>query len=173
MHARIHQKSKLAREIGPRQALIKNLVDSIILYERITTTQAKAKTFAPYFVRLVTKAKKGTLADKRAIHAAVDSTVAAQKLITELVKAWDDRAGGYTRIVKVANRFGDNSPMAVVELVLPANFGKKPVAKDSASVKTAKTSTKLDQKQVKSDAKAKTKTTVKLAPAKTKKVGAR
>ncbi len=125
MHARIHTTSKLSREIGPRRALVKGMVDSLILYERITTTEAKAKVVAPYFEKLVTRAKRGNLADVRHIIAHTASPIAAQKLITELADGFADRNGGYTRIIKVGARRGDNASMAVLELVLPKDFGKK------------------------------------------------
>lgn len=136
MHARIHTTSKLSREIGPRRALVKGMVDSLILYERITTTEAKAKVVAPYFEKLVTRAKRGNLADTRHIIAHTASPIAAQKLITELADGFADRNGGYTRIIKIGTRRGDNANMAVVELVLPKDFGKKVADKSAADKKT-------------------------------------
>lgn len=124
MHAHIKHKRKLSLKVGPRRALVRGLVDSLILYERIETTEAKAKAIAPVFERLVTQAKKGTLAGKRQVYSEVLSSVAGEKLLSELVLGFADRNGGYTRIIKTGNRRGDNAPMAIVELVLPDDFDK-------------------------------------------------
>lgn len=172
MHAHYHTKSTLSRTIGPRRALIKGLVDSLILYEHITTTQTRAKTIIPYFDNLVTQAKKGTLASTRTIIARTANPVAAQKLTTELVEAFRDRQGGYTRTIKIGNRRGDNAPMVVIELILPEDFdnmkpntkseakaeAKTPVAKSVAQKSTVK---KPAQTKIKANTKAKAKTKTK------------
>ncbi len=151
MHAHYHTSSKLSRTIGPRRALVKSLVDSLILYERITTTQARAKVLVPYFDKLVTRAKRGNLADIRHIVAHTANPVAAQKLTTELVEAWRDRNGGYTRTIKINTRRGDGAPMVVVELILPENF--EPKKSESPEKTTEKTSATEPKK---TNAKAKT-----------------
>lgn len=165
MHYHGHSQPKLSRKIGPRRALLKSLVDNLILYEKIETTEMKAKALAPYFERLVTKAKKKNLHNNRQIFAATSSHVAAQKLIYELVDGFKDRHGGYTRIIKIGNRRGDNAPMAVVELVLPENFGveEKPDADQTKTAdnkaiptkSTDKAKTKADQPKVQQKAKTK------------------
>lgn len=144
MHARIKHKRKLSRKIGPRQALVRGLVDSLILYERIETTEAKAKTVAPVFERLVTHAKKDSLAGKRKVYSEVSSKIAGEKLISELTLGFQDRQGGYTRIIKTGYRRGDNAPMALVELVLPDNFDElvqenRKIQEQKAAPKTKKT----------------------------------
>ncbi len=123
---------KLSLQRDQRTALIRGLVNSLVLHESITTTEAKAKEIAPVFERLVTKAKAGTLHTQRQVRSVLLTENAIQKLFQELTPAFAERNGGYTRIIKVANRRGDNAPMAVVSLVLPAKKAEK-----SASAETA------------------------------------
>jgi len=138
MHAHYHTKSTLSRKAGPRRALVKGLVDSLILYEHITTTQTRAKAIVPYFDNLVTQAKKGTLASTRTIIARTANPVAVQKLTTELVEAFRDRQGGYTRTIKIGNRRGDNAPMVMIELILPDDFDSKAVKSEAETPKSTK-----------------------------------
>lgn len=125
MHAHYHTTSKLSRKIDPRRALIKSLLESLVLYERIETTEAKAKAIKPVFDRLVTRAKKGGLHNVRAIHATLGSKVAADKLTQELVIGFESRNSGYTRLIKTGYRRGDAASMVVVELVLDDDFEAK------------------------------------------------
>jgi large subunit ribosomal protein L17 len=146
MHRPGYQGRKLQREAGPRRALIRGQLTSLVLHEAITTTEAKAKEVAPRFERLVTHAKKETLAGGRMLRQELLTESAVQKLIQELKPAFDGRQGGYTRIIKLANRRGDNAPMVQLSLVLnevktapvaeatPA----KPAAKKPATKKTEK-----------------------------------
>ena len=132
MHRHGYQQKKLQRAAGPRKALIRGQVTSLVLHEQITTTEAKAKEIAPQFERLVTKAKKGDLHNQRQLRAVLLTEVASQKMIYELAPAFAERNGGYTRIIKIANRRGDNAKMAVIQLVLPE---KKAVAAKPATEK--------------------------------------
>ena len=122
MHRHAYKDKKLSLKAGPRRALTRGLIDSLILYERIETTQVRARAIVPDFERLVTKAKKGDLHNARQVMSAVISPVAGEKLLKELALGFADRNGGYTRVIKTGNRRGDNAPMAVIELVLPDNF---------------------------------------------------
>ncbi|MBP9827154.1 50S ribosomal protein L17 [Candidatus Saccharibacteria bacterium] len=124
MHAHYHTTSKHSRAIGPRKALVRSLLESLILFERIETTEAKAKTIKPAFDKLVTKAKKGGLANIRAIHAVLPTT-AAEKLTQELVHGFADRPSGYTRLTKTGYRRGDAASMVMVELALDSDFEDK------------------------------------------------
>lgn len=143
MHARVKSHRKLSRKIGPRKALIKGLVDSLILYERIETTETRAKTIVPVFEKLVTSAKKNTLAGTRQVYSQLSSPIAAEKLTQELVLGFEGRQGGYARIIKIGNRRGDNAPMAIVELVLPEDFDKVVLAaRKERAEKSDKTSSK-------------------------------
>lgn len=128
MHRHGYKQRKLQRAAGPRRALVRGQVTSLVLQEQITTTEAKAKEIAPQFERLVTKAKKADLNSWRQIRAVLLTDKATQKLVTEIAPAFGKRNGGYTRVVKLGNRRGDNAPMAAVQLT------EKPVA---ASAKPA------------------------------------
>ena len=156
MHRHAYRSRKLSKAAGPRRALLRGLVDSLILYERIETTEARAREIAPITEKLITKAKKQDLHNYRQILAAVSSPVAGQKLYYELAAGFEGRDGGYTRIIKTGNRRGDNAPMAVVELVLPENFGtdkvKAEAEKESAKPATKKTEAKKDDKATKKPA---------------------
>jgi len=104
---------------------MKGLLESLVLYERIETTEAKAKAVKPAFDKLVTKAKRGSLHDIRTIHAELGSKIAADKLIQELVHGFESRNSGYTRLTKTGWRRGDAAEMVLVELVLDTDFEDK------------------------------------------------
>lgn len=135
MHRHGYQGRKLQLEAGPRKALVRGLLTSLVMHESITTTEAKAKEIAPQFERLVTKAKKGDLHNQRQLRAVLLTEVASQKMIYELAPAFAERNGGYTRIIKVANRRGDNAKMAVIQLVLPEKKATTPAKEDKKDVK--------------------------------------
>lgn len=148
MHAHYHTISKLSRKIGPRKAVLKGLLESLVLYERIETTEAKAKALKPTFDKLVTKAKRGNLHDLRTIHAQLGSKIAAEKLTQELVHGFESRNSGYTRLTKTGWRRGDAAEMVLVELVLDTDFEEKlkklqekkaAEAKPATATKAAKT----------------------------------
>jgi len=116
---------KLGRPSGQRQALYKNLITDFLRHERIETTEAKARAIRPDAERLITLAKRG-LADgrpERALHARrlaisrLNDPLIARKLFEVLVPRYQDRPGGYTRIVKLNRRLGDGAEMAILELV--------------------------------------------------------
>jgi large subunit ribosomal protein L17 len=125
MHAHYHTVSKLSRKIGPRNAVMKGLLESLVVYERIETTLAKARAIKPAFDKLVTKAKRGGLQNIRVIHAELGSKIAADKLTQELVHGFESRNSGYTRLVKTGWRRGDAAEMMMVELVLDEDFEDK------------------------------------------------
>lgn len=169
MHRHSYSGRKLQLAAGPRKALIRGQLTSLTLHEAITTTLPKAKEVAPQFERLVTYAKKGTLAGGRSLRRELLTENATQKMLLELLPAFKDRQGGYTRIIKLPNRLGDNAPMARLELVLnevkaadlpalkaPAKKAKvKPAAKpktDAKAEKTAKTEVKADEKKTEKEA---------------------
>lgn len=117
MHRHQYNGRKLARKRGPRKALLRNLAASVILYERIKTTLPKAKEIQPIVEKLITLAKKQDLASKRALEAFLYTTNTVEKLQKEIAPLYADRNGGYTRIIKLGNRPGDNAPVAIIELV--------------------------------------------------------
>ena len=138
MHRHGIQQRKLSRQRDQRNLLVRGQMTSLILHEAIVTTEAKAKTVAPAFERLVTKAKQNDLSGNRAVRRLVTSENAARKLHEELAPTWADRQGGYTRIVKLPPRAGDNAAMAQLSLVLPAGTAQKPQKAPSASETTIK-----------------------------------
>ena len=108
---------KLNRTSEHRKALIKNMLNSLIKYEQITTTLPKAKVLKPQADKIITLGKKNNLQNTRALITKLQSTVSANKVKNTLSKRYESRKGGYTRIIKAGFRYGDNSPMAVIEFV--------------------------------------------------------
>jgi large subunit ribosomal protein L17 len=136
MHRHGYQGRKLQLASGPRRALIRGQLTSLVLHEAITTTEAKAKEVAPKFDRLITHAKKGTLAGGRMLRRELLTENATQKMLLELAPAFAGRKGGYTRIIKLENRRGDNAPMARLSLVL--DDAKTPIVAEKKSARAAK-----------------------------------
>jgi large subunit ribosomal protein L17 len=119
---------KLSLKRDQRQALIRGQVTSLMLHESIQTTEAKAKEIAPYAERIITRAKRGGVFNQRLIGRTLLTEAAVQKLMYELAPAFQDRNGGYTRIVKLGGRRGDAASMAVISLVLPEKVAAAPKA---------------------------------------------
>lgn len=107
----------MASDSSHRKALMRNLATSLITYERIRTTDAKAKELRPYVEKLITLAKKGELHHRRLAAKRLFDNVALRKLFAELGGRYANREGGYTRIIKEGNRPGDNAPMSYIEFV--------------------------------------------------------
>ena len=108
---------KLNRTSEHRKALIKNMLNSLIKYEQIITTLPKAKLIKPQAEKLITLGKKKNLTNTRVLISKLQDKSNANKILNTLSKRYEKRAGGYTRIVKAGYRYGDNSPMAVIEFV--------------------------------------------------------
>lgn len=110
---------KFGREKNQRVALMQSLARNLIMKERITTTEVKAKALRPMVEKMVTKAKKGTdLAVRRALVAELrNRDDAAKKLITDIAPRYEGRKGGYTRVMKLPSRLADGAPMAIIEFV--------------------------------------------------------
>ena len=108
---------KLNRTSEHRKALIKNMLNSLIKYEQITTTLPKAKVLKPQAEKIITIGKKNNLQNTRLLISKLQSTISANKVRNELSKRYEKRSGGYTRIIKAGFRYGDNAPMAVIEFV--------------------------------------------------------
>ena len=114
---------------GPahQRRMMSNLAISLFEHERVTTTEAKAKMVRPFAERLITKAKRGGVYDRRQVLAVMEDRDIAHKLFTEIAPRFMTRPGGYTRILKLGPRKGDGAPMAVIELVTgpaPASGGE-------------------------------------------------
>ncbi|WP_280415410.1 50S ribosomal protein L17 [Nocardia carnea] len=100
-----------------QKAIFANLATALFEHGRITTTEAKAKALRPYAEKLVTKAKAGTLADRREVLKVIRNKDVVHDLFAEIGPSFEGRNGGYTRIIKTLPRKGDNAPMAIIELV--------------------------------------------------------
>ena len=108
---------KLNRTSEHRKALLKNMLNSLIKYEQITTTLPKAKFLKPEAERIITLGKNENLHTKKMLMSKLQDTTSTQKVTKTLSKRYQKRNGGYTRIVKAGFRYGDNAPMAVIEFV--------------------------------------------------------
>jgi large subunit ribosomal protein L17 len=109
---------KLSRMQGPRLALFKSLTVAVFRYERIQTTEAKAKEVRGQVERMITIAKRGDLTARRAIVAALpNEPLVINKLLTEIAPKYADRTSGFTRIVRIGPRKGDSAEMVQLELV--------------------------------------------------------
>ena len=108
---------KLNRTSEHRKALIKNMLNSLIKYEQIKTTLPKAKVIKPQADKIVTLGKKDNLQNMRKLISKLQDIKNAKKVKNTLSKRYKDRNGGYTRIIKAGFRYGDNSPVAILEFV--------------------------------------------------------
>jgi large subunit ribosomal protein L17 len=129
---------KLGRSQAHRDALLANQVCSLIIHQRIRTTLAKAKAARPLAEKMITLGKKGTIHARRTAAAYLHQADAVKKLFDEIAPRSANRAGGYTRIVKLGPRKSDSAPMAVLEWVdtAPAEAADQP-AKKAAAQKAA------------------------------------
>ncbi|MDC3000088.1 50S ribosomal protein L17 [Candidatus Pelagibacter sp.] len=108
---------KLNRTSEHRKALIKNMLNSLIKYEQITTTLPKAKVLKPQADKIITLGKKDTLSNTKTLISKLQDVKSTNKVKKTLSKRYENRKGGYTRIIKAGFRYGDNAPMAVIEFV--------------------------------------------------------
>ena len=122
----------LSRQKGHRRAMLANMACSLIEHKRINTTVAKAKALKQFVEPLVTKSKEDTTHNRRIVFSYLRNKYAVTELFREVAAKVGDRPGGYTRIIKLGNRLGDNADMAMIELVdfnELYNGGKKEVKK--------------------------------------------
>ena len=108
---------KLNRTSEHRKALLKNMLNSLIKYEQITTTLPKAKFLKPQADKIITLGKKETLQTTKMLMSKLQDISSTHKVTKTLSKRYEKRQGGYTRIIKAGFRYGDNAPMAVIEFV--------------------------------------------------------
>ena len=108
---------KLNRTSSHRKALLMNLSNSLIKHEQITTTLIKAKELRPFVEKILTMGKKADLMSRRRVVSALQDKKMTKKIFDILAPRYKDRNGGYTRIIKLGNRYGDNAPTAVIEFV--------------------------------------------------------
>ncbi len=108
---------KLNRTSEHRKALFKNMLNSLIKYEQITTTLPKAKELKPKIDKVITLGKKNTLHSKKSLFSELQSKASVDKLSKILSQRYVKRNGGYSRVIRAGFRYGDDAPMAVIELV--------------------------------------------------------
>ncbi len=129
---------KLNRTSEHRKALIKNMLNSLIKYEQITTTLPKAKVLRPQAEKIITLGKKDTLQNTKILISKLQDTKSANKVKKTLSKRYEKRKGGYTRIIKAGYRYGDNAPLAVIEFVDRDIEAKKVDRKKKETIKDQK-----------------------------------
>ena len=129
---------KLNRTSEHRKALIKNMLNSLIKYEQITTTLPKAKVLKPQADKVITLGKKNTLQNTKTLISKLQDIASTNKVKKTLSKRYENRKGGYTRIIKAGFRYGDNAPMAVIEFVDRDVEAKKVDRKKKDTKKEAK-----------------------------------
>ena len=128
---------KLGRTSSHKEAMLRNMVTSVIKHERICTTDCKAKELRKLAEKMITLGKRGDLHARRQALSVVRDKTAVGKLFGELTERFRKREGGYTRIIKVGYRFGDNAPVSIIEYI-PDEKKKektKPKAKAKAKAK--------------------------------------
>src|ERR1700693_3913892 len=123
---------KLSRNTSHRKALLDNLVRAVILHESIRTTTPKAKETRKLVERVITKARKNTLAARRIVHKTVRDQAALAKLFETIGPRFKSRPGGYTRMIHVQNRAGATAPMSILELVEKSAKAEEPKAEAKA-----------------------------------------
>lgn len=128
---------RLGGSSSHQKALLANLATSLFEHNQIKTTEPKARALRPYAEKLITHAKKGTLHNRREVLKKIRDKDVVHKLFEEIGPFFADRNGGYTRIIKVEARKGDNAPMAVIELVR-----EKTVTSEADRARRVKASTK-------------------------------
>ena len=134
---------KLNRTSEHRKALLKNMLNSLIKYEQITTTLPKAKFLKPQADKIITLGKEESLQNTRILMKKLQNIKSTNKVKKTLSKRYEKRKGGYTRIIKAGFRYGDNAPMAVIEFVDRDVEAKKVDKKKKDTTKDQKGEKKL------------------------------
>ena len=128
--------ARLGGSPAHQRLIVSNLATALFEHGRITTTEAKARVLRPVAEKLITKAKKGDLHNRREVLKTIRDKSVVHTLFTEIAPTFAERPGGYTRITKIGPRKGDNAPMAVIELVTEAYSPKAPATKKSTAKAT-------------------------------------
>jgi len=129
--------ARLGGSPAHQKLIVANLATSLFEHGRITTTEAKARVLRPFAERLITKAKKGDLHNRRQVLAVLRDKDIVFRLFDEIAPNYENRPGGYTRIIKAGTRKGDNAPMAVIELVEALTVQQTAVREAEAATKRA------------------------------------
>ena len=137
---------KLNRTSEHRKALFKNMLNSLIKYEQITTTLPKAKELRPKIDKVITLGKKNNLQSTKNLFAELQSQSSVKKLLKTLSQRYEKRKGGYSRVIRAGFRYGDDAPMAIIELIDRDVQAKKVDIKKKSeeSLKTVSESTLKD-----------------------------
>ena len=133
---------KLNKTSSHRKAMFMNMSNALIKHEQITTTLAKAKELKRFVEKIVTLGKKGDLLSRRKAVSILQDQKMSKKVFDVLASRYEKRSGGYTRIVKLGNRFGDNAPTAIIEFVDRDENAK---GQDSGPVIEKKSTEEVDQ----------------------------
>ncbi|MEG1685500.1 MAG: 50S ribosomal protein L17 [Bacteroides sp.] len=132
----------LGRTASHRGAMLSNMACSLIKHKRITTTVAKAKALKKFIEPLITKSKDDTTNSRRVVFSNLQDKIAVTELFKEIAVKIADRPGGYTRIIKIGSRLGDNADMCFIELVdYDENMAKEKVAKKATRTRRSKKAT--------------------------------
>tara|TARA_B100000029_G_scaffold460205_1_gene490987 strand:+ start:726 stop:1190 length:465 start_codon:yes stop_codon:yes gene_type:complete len=130
---------KLNKTSEHRKSLFKNMINSLIKYEQITTTLPKAKELKPKIDKVITLGKRNDLQSKKSLFAKLQSKSSVEKLFKTLSQRYEKRKGGYCRVIRAGYRYGDDAPLAVIELVdrdiqaKKVDIKKKPTETDKTS----------------------------------------
>ena len=135
---------KLNRTSSHRKAMFMNLSNALIKHEQITTTLPKAKELKRFVEKIITLGKKGDLVSRRKTMSILQDEATTKKIFDTVSKRYKERNGGYTRIIKLGNRFGDNAPTAVIELV---DRDEEAKGKDSGPVIVKKPTDEIEEQQ--------------------------
>tara|TARA_B100000575_G_scaffold293333_1_gene304381 strand:- start:496 stop:933 length:438 start_codon:yes stop_codon:yes gene_type:complete len=135
---------KLNKNSSHRKAMFMNMSNALIKHEQITTTLAKAKELRRFVEKIITLGKKGDLLSRRKTISILQDKKNSKKIFDVFAVRYKDRAGGYTRIVKLGNRFGDNAPTAIIELVDRDENAK---GLDSGPIIEKKTTEEVEEQQ--------------------------
>lgn len=151
MHRHGYKGRKLHRERDQREALIKGLADSLVKYGSIETTLPKAKEVVPYIEKLITKAKKGDLHNRRQVISGLQTVESAHKLVDEIAPKLKGRVSGHVRIERTRLRRGDNAQLARISFVddITSAPVAKPVAEEKPKAAAKKPAAKKAEKETK------------------------
>jgi large subunit ribosomal protein L17 len=165
----VHQR-KFGRTTGPRRTMLKNLTLSVLRYERVKTTEAKAKEIRGFVDRMINLGKDGSLAARRRARAWLPEQVIVEKVFDDLAKRYPDRTSGYLRMTHLARRVGDSAPLMLLEL-MPAAEEKAADAEAEAAPKRRRLS--LPGRRAKAPAEKATAEKAESAPTKARRAPAR
>ena len=140
---------KLNKTPEHRKALFKNMLNSLIKYEQITTTLPKAKELKPKMDKVITLGKQNNLQSKKSLFSKLQDSKSVNKLVKILSQRYEKRNGGYSRIIRAGYRYGDDAPMAIIELVDRDVLAKKVDVKKKLSEKKDEASKKIEPETIK------------------------